>query len=134
MVERKNPCPVEISYRGKSAYNEAVSVHRDIENILNRQIDPPSPEFDGDAILGAEEIILTVVIMSIGKAVALTLIEYLEKRLLKKKKEEDGIEFQIQIVIKNTSSDTGRRFPLILKKFQNNVLSEVFKNIRKEFF
>ena len=75
--------PIEISYRGNVALDEANLYHRDLEKFLNRQLTKPLPVYERDASLGFNEIFLTIILASIGKAVALTLLDYIEKKLIK---------------------------------------------------
>ncbi len=132
MDDKNLHSPIEISYRGNLALDEAHLYHQDLEKFLNKQLTKPLPVYERDASLGFNEIFLTIILVSIGKAVALTLLEYIEKKILEKDNTEQEADLRFQIIIKRNLSDTGKRFPFSLKKLKNNALISLFHKIREE--
>ena len=132
MDDKNINSPIKISYRGNVALNEAHLYHRDLEKFLNKKISKPLPVYESDASLGFNEIFLTIILASIGKAVALTLLDYIEKKILEKDTTEKEVELCYQIIIKRNLSDTGKRFPFSIKKLKNNALISLFHKIREE--
>ena len=123
---------IEIHYRGSAACDQATSYHRELEELLGMQIPPPEAVPDEDAVLGYGEIIIGIVLGSIGKGLALAVVEHLKKRIKDRAEETDGTEVRIQIIVKKRATDHGKRFPLFVSRLKDNVLTEFFDNIREE--
>ena len=64
------------------------------------------PRSDSHDCLGTAEIVITIVVLSLGKSLVLTLLDDLEKYLLK---EYDQTPLDLQLHLKKDVNSTGRR-------------------------
>jgi len=132
MDENLHHSPVEILYQGDNAQENAQLYHQELEKFLKQPITLPSPISKGEAALGINEIIIAITLASLGKALVLSLLEFIENKISENNESEEVVELRFQLIIKKNPSDSGKRYPFQLKKIKNNVLATIFSKIRNE--